>query len=187
MKSLKIIFYIILIIVALFLLVGLFLPTSYDVSRTIVIDKQVETVYDYVLDFNKRAMWDPWVRNEPDAKTNISGPEKSIGSRWSWEGEKTGTGSITIIEMKPNKMIKSELKFVSPRPSKSTVHWTFTDKEDSTEVTWSFSGNLSYPIERYVGLRMDALLGPDFKKGLQNLKQTIESLPDEQPSEEITK
>ncbi len=183
MKLFKWILYIMLIIVAFFLVVGLFLPTGYNIDRTIVINKPVETVYDYVLDFNKRAKWDPWFENDPDGKSNVSGPESAVGSKWSWEGEKIGTGSITIVETKPYEMIKTKLEFISPRPSKSTVHWTFNETEGTTKVTWGFSGNLSYPIERYVGLRMDALIGPDFERGLQNLKQTVENLHEELATE----
>ncbi|MBD3288662.1 hypothetical protein GF337_07670 [candidate division KSB1 bacterium] len=183
MKTLKWILYIILIIVALFLVVALFLPTAYNIERTIVINKPVETVYQYVLDFSKRAEWDPWIQNQPDATTDIAGPEKGVGAKWIWEGDEIGTGSITIVETKPNELIQSELEFISPRPSKSTVTWKFEEVEGNTEVTWGFSGKLGYPIERFVGLRMDAMIGPDFERGLQNLKEAVENLPDEAETE----
>jgi hypothetical protein len=47
---------------------------------------------------------------------------------------------------------------------------------ESIRVTWSNEGDLgANPINRYFGLMMDRMMGPDFEEGLNNLKRTIEA------------
>jgi hypothetical protein len=44
-----------------------------------------------------------------------------------------------------------------------------------TRVTWTNEGDMgSSPINRYFGLMMDSMVGPDFDAGLRNLKALAE-------------
>ena len=47
---------------------------------------------------------------------------------------------------------------------------------ENTKVTWSNEGDLgANPINRYFGLMMDRMMGPDFEEGLNNLKRAVEA------------
>ncbi|MEE4312709.1 MAG: SRPBCC family protein [candidate division KSB1 bacterium] len=175
MKILKIILLIVVILIALFLLVALFLPNAYTVDRSIVINKPVDEVYSYIADMNNRAEWDPWIEREPDAMNTFTvGDSTGVGSVWEWEGKELGKGSLKMIAAEWNKSIESELQFTEPQVMKSKIYWTFEPVQDGTNVTWSFAGDLSYPVERYFGLMMDKMMGPDFEKGLKNIKAALE-------------
>ena len=44
-----------------------------------------------------------------------------------------------------------------------------------TRVTWTNEGDMgANPVNRYFGLFMDRLVGPDFEGGLKNLKVLVE-------------
>lgn len=175
MKVLKIILIVVTVIAALFLLVAAFLPAEYRVERSAVIGKPVEEVYSYTVDFTYRAAWDPWFQMEPTAGSEIHIAEGFLGSSWTWEGEKLGSGTLTIRELVENESIVSSLEFRTPRPASSTVRWAFQTVEEGTGVHWSVEGSLSYPVERFFGLMMDGMLGKDLERGLANLKSRIES------------
>jgi carbon monoxide dehydrogenase subunit G len=46
-----------------------------------------------------------------------------------------------------------------------------------TRVSWQFDAALRNIIERWFGLLFDRMIGPDFERGLANLKVYIETQP----------
>ncbi len=177
MKFLKWLGLVLVSLLALFLIIPLFLPGTFRVERSIVVEKPVDMVFQAAVDMNKRAKWDPWIEMEPDVHMAISMTPEIIGSGYSWKGEIIGEGKITIQEFVPNSRIKSEIEFIAPRPMKSDIIWNFKEDEKGTKITWAFEGNLSYPVEKWFGLFMDKSMGPQFEKGLKNFKNFVESLP----------
>ncbi|RMD51070.1 MAG: hypothetical protein D6830_01255 [Ignavibacteria bacterium] len=175
MKALKTILYIIIGIVALFLIIALFLPSQVRVERSIVIEKPAAKVYNLVIDFNNYKKWNPWSQMDPKAKGTLEGQPATVGQKWSWDGELVGKGSMTLKEFIPNKMIKSELKFIEPFESKSWDLWTFEPVDGGTKVVWANESEVDYPVGRYFGLFFEDMMGPDFDKGLKNLKKLAES------------
>ncbi|PLX10951.1 MAG: hypothetical protein C0597_15900 [Marinilabiliales bacterium] len=164
-------------IIALFLIIPLFLPSTFHVERNIEIERPVDMVFQTAVDMSKRAKWDPWIEMEPDVEMNVTMTPEIIGSGYSWKGEIIGEGIITIKEFIPNEKIKSEIEFIAPRSSKSDVIWTFFETENGTKTTWAFAGSLSYPIEKWMGLFMDKMMAPSFERGLNNFKSLVESMP----------
>ena len=178
MKFFKWLVIIIFVIIALFLIIPVFLPSTYHIDRSITVEKSVDLVFKTAVDMNQRAKWDPWIEMEPEAEIIVKMNPDIIGSGYSWKGEIIGEGKITIQEFKPNELIKSKIKFISPQSMESDIIWTFDDTESGTNITWALEGSLSYPMEKWFGLFMDKSLGPQFEKGLNNFKSLIGKLPD---------
>ncbi len=176
MKILKVILYVLAGLIALFLVGALFLPSDYRVERSVEIDKPVDVVYGQVIDLKNWEKWNPWTAMDPDAKSVISGSGKGVGSRWAWEGKILGTGHLTILEAEENKSIKSDLIFLEPQAMKSFDVWEFESVGAGTQVVWANVGELDYPVGRYFGLFLDQMMGPDFEKGLKNLKESCETM-----------
>lgn len=177
MKFLKWLGIILFSLVALFLIIPLFLPGTYHVERTSVIERPVDIVFQAAIDMNQRAQWDPWIEMEPDVEIEISMTPEIIGSGYSWKGEIIGEGKITIQEFIPNSRIKSEIEFFEPQSIKSDIIWEFEKHKNGTGISWAFKGNLSYPIEKWFGLFMEKSMVPQFEKGLKNFKNFVESQP----------
>ena len=180
MKFLKWLGFSVLLLVALYLFIPLFLSNTFHVERSVVIEKNIDLVFQTACDMNIRSQWDPWLKMDPDAEIIMNIQPKIIGSGYNWKGNIIGEGKLTILEFEINKKIKSEIEFISPRNLKSDIIWTFKENKakDKITITWTFKGNLSYPTERWYGLFMDKSLGEQFENGLNNFKKLVEKLPD---------
>lgn len=174
MQILKKILFVLAAIIVLFLVIAIFLPSQYQVSRSIEINRPDSVVFEKVVNFNHRASWDPWLSQEPGAKTEISGPVGEPGSQWYWEGEKIGKGRMSIQEVEKNRRITSTLEFIEPQSGEAVVTWEISPAAAGTRATWSFSAEADYPIGRYFGLFIDSMVGGDFETGLANLKNVCE-------------
>ena len=176
MKIIKGIFYFLIALVVLILIIGLFLPSSFNVERSVVINMPVDSVFKQVDDFNNYAQWNPWLPLDPEAKTQVSDPCSGVGAQWSWEGEIIGKGQLTRLEVDNNKFIRSKLIFDDKEDNPSYNYWKFETTDGGTKVTWGMEGDLDYPVGRFIGLLMDGMIGADFEKGLASLKMRAESM-----------
>jgi effector-binding domain-containing protein/uncharacterized protein YndB with AHSA1/START domain len=154
------------------------LPRHSHVQRGIVIEAPRATVFALVDGFKQFNKWSPWKAKDPNAKYTIEGPEFGVGAKQSWVGDpKTvGSGSQEIIEVKPVESVTSRLDFGDQGSATATM--AFAPEGNGTQVTWSLDAdNGAGPIGRWFGLLMDHWVGPDYEKGLANLKALAESLP----------
>src|SRR3954468_10394147 len=79
-----------------------FLPSHYQISNSIEINKPVDVVYAQVADYNNWKAWGPWIEMEPDAKITLAGNPAEVGHSMSWDGKKLGEGSMTIAAVNPH-------------------------------------------------------------------------------------
>ena len=174
MKVLKIILFVVVLLAGIVLAVAAFLPAEYHVSRSIEINKPVDLVFNTIDNFKDRPAWDPWLSQDPDAEVTYAGPDSGVGASYSWKGKIIGAGKLTVMEVEENKSIKSKLEFFEPKMAASQIWWQLEPTANGTKATWTNRGDLSYPIERLFGPMLDGMLGPDFEKGLINLKKVVE-------------
>lgn len=169
MKILKIVGLILVGLIAVFLLIAAFLPGEYSVSREQTVNVPVDSVFNHVVVFKDRQKWDPWLVLDPGAEVVINDKE------YLWKGEIIGAGKMNVLESEANKSIHSKLEFTAPNHMISDVYWKFdVIDSSSTKLTWTFTGELAYPTERYFGLFLEDMIGPQFETGLNNLKVLIE-------------
>ena len=179
MKILKILLSAVGALAALFLLVAAFLPSSYTVERSIEINKPPAVVFEQVADFNNYLKWNPWSKLEPTAKNTITGVQKQVGASWMWEGsDQIGKGSLTLEKIEPYRALAFKLAFIAPYESEASDSWTFEQTPNGTKATWHNTGELPYPMMRYMGLMLEGMLGPQFEQGLYDLKALSEAQPE---------
>ncbi len=164
----------ILILVAC--VVGLFLPGSYRVERNAWMRAQPGVVYAQISDFKKWPEWSAWnTQRYPDMKVNYSGSDSGAGSVYSWEGKSSGQGTMKLTSVQPDKLIVYSLDFDNGK-FVSEGRISITPEADQVRVTWVNEGQLGKnPINRWFGLMMDSMMGPDFQTGLEKLKGIVES------------
>jgi effector-binding domain-containing protein len=165
-------------LVALLAAVGMVLPRHSHVERSIVVEAPRATAFALVDGFRQFNKWSPWAGLDPDAKYAYEGPDFGVGAKLSWSGDpKTvGSGSQEIVEIQPLERVTSRLDFGAQ--GQATAQFAFAAEGSGTRVTWSLdTDNGAGPIGRYFGLMMDRFVGPDYEKGLANLKALAESLP----------
>ena len=173
MKVLKFILFTIVGLITIALIAAAFMPSSYQVERSIVVDATPQQCYDNVSNLKHFRQWNPWSLSEPTAEQIVHEPHKGLNAKWSWNGEMIGQGSLTIVKVEEGKSMNTHLKFLKPFESESDGSWKFEATEGGTKITWGNKGDLAYPIARFMGSGIEEMLGKDFEEGLGNLKEYI--------------
>lgn len=182
MKILKLIGIVILVLVVLFFGIAMFLPSEVHVERSLVIPASSEVVFDQINDLRNWKNWSPWHQMDPDMKITYEGFLKGEGASYQWESPKVGNGTLTITESLPHRYIGTEMDFMEE--GTATAYHRFEPVEGGTQVTWAFETDMgTNPVDKYIGLMMDSMIGADFEKGLNNLKTYVQN----QPSQMMTK
>ncbi len=165
-------------LIAVLFAVGLVLPKTAHVERSIVIEAPPVMVFTVLNGFRQFSRWSPWADIDPNATTTLEGPEAGVGSKMSWSGNaEVGTGSQEILESTPHSLIRLRLTF-GDFPGDFLATYTLAPEGAGTRVTWGFDADYgSSVMGRYFGLLSDSMLGPDYEKGLGRLKAFVESLP----------
>lgn len=161
-------------LVALILFVPVFMKPSFQIERSIEIAKPAEVIFPFVSDFSKWKDWSHWSSTDPGQKVTISGSPGQVGHKMEWDGKINGKGIQTVISITENKSVASSLIFTEPNSMESVATLSFTSTATGTKVIWSNEGKLDYPVGRLFGPFLDGMVGPDFEKGLMNLKKLVE-------------
>lgn len=178
MKILKYLLYILLVLVGIVILLGLFGPKTYDVQRSRVIAASSDQVWPYVSNWEKINTWSPWVRMDSTIKLTYEGDQGSVGSKYSWDSKKMGSGEQTITALDPNKTMEAELKIRMFGESTSKTFISLQDTAGGTKVTWGMNGNNTF-MGRVFGVLMNAdkMIGESYEKGLNSLDSLIATVP----------
>jgi hypothetical protein len=164
------------LLAAVFAVVVWFQPDDYRLTRTTVIAAPVAAVFAQVNDLRKWDDWSPWARLDPNAKVTFSGPQSGEGAAFKWDGnDKVGSGTMTIIESRPNIRIATRTDFVKPFEGSSRSDFVFSESGGQTSVIWTMMGTHNFIGKAMcLVMSMETMLGPDFEKGLAQLKQVAE-------------
>ncbi len=149
---------------------------TYTVQRSLTIAASPNEVFRHIVDFRKWDAWSPWDEMDPGMEKTFSGPEGGVGSKYAWSGNrKVGRGTMEIIGTAENSSVEIALEFLKPFKASNDTAFTLRPSGDGTDVTWSMSGRKTL-MTRVMGLfkSMDAMVGPDFERGLQRLKVAAE-------------
>ncbi len=178
MKTLKKIGIVLVSFVLLLVIVSFFLPSTFHVERSAVINANDSVIFSNVNNLKNFVTWMPWAKMDPNTKMDFFGPEQGLGQGYNWSSEKTGNGKMTIIESAPNQKVIMELDFEGM--GKSAASFGFTKEGNATKVTWAMdSKGEGIPFwmivpHKYMSLFMDKMVGADFENGLASLKSLTE-------------
>lgn len=178
MKIAKNIFYALGLIIAIAAVGIYFLPDSYTVTQSIEVNRPLGTVYSEVSNYNHWKDWSPWAEMEPAAAFAVAGEPGKPGHKLSWDGQKIGKGSLSIRMAASNGFLNADLNFEKPFKANAKDNWSFEENDNTTTVTWTTTGGLSFPFGRLFGLTVDETLSKQQKHGLEKLKKLCESLSD---------
>lgn len=168
------------VVVALVALLGVAStkPSHIHFDRSITIDASPTDMAPYAEDLVKVVAWSPWTERDPDLEQSFSETTTGVGAWYAWtsEADDVGSGKQTITAAAPGKVTHG-LEFFAPfeDQASSSIAWTGTD--DGVLVTWSFdkdSSDLGTKVAQ-VFMDFEAMIGPDYEKGLANLKPMVEA------------
>lgn len=149
---------------------------TYTVERSTTIQAPPDEVYAHVADFHRWEAWSPWADLDPAMTRTYTGPDSGTGAAYAWSGnKKAGQGRMEITEATAPAKVEIDLRFEKPFKSESVTAFSILPSGDGSEVTWSMTGAKTLPLRLFsIFKSMDALIGPDFEKGLASLKSTVE-------------
>jgi len=151
-------------------------PDSFRVERKATIQAPPEKVFGLVNDFHRWPQWSPWEKLDPAMKRTLSGTDSGQGAVYAWEGNKdVGSGRMEIKESAPSSKIHIQLDFLKPFEAHNQTDFILSPQGSGTEVTWAMYGKADF-MTKLMGVfsSMDSMVGPDFEKGLANLKTMAE-------------
>ena len=90
------------VLIVLFIVAGLFLPTQYTVTRTQVIQAKPSAIHVHVNDLTKWDAWAPWKDGDPSLVITQVKKTSGVGASQSWTG-KDGNGSLTFTKSSKKK------------------------------------------------------------------------------------
>ena len=175
MKLLKKLFLIFLALIAILLLIALFLPSKVRVERSLVIGTSPVKIFEQINVLTNWEKWSPWHKLDPNMKLQYSGPPAGEGAKYAWQSQQhnVGNGTLTISKSVTNELLETAMHFDD---GDGTGVFKLEKNQNATRVVWSMETDMGKnPIGRYVGLMMDKMVGPDFEKGLNNLKAICEA------------
>lgn len=170
---LKKIFSVLLVLIASFIVFVASRPSEFRVSRSVLIPAPTQQVFSKVNDLKEWENWSPWAKIDPACKTTYSGSASGVGAEFAWAGNnKVGEGKMTIVDSKPSELVRIKLDFIKPFSASNMAEFNFKAVDQQTEVTWSMYGQNGF-LGKAISIFMncDKMLGAEFEKGLNQLKQ----------------
>ncbi len=159
------------VVIVIFLIVVATRPSDFRVERTATIAATPAALFEQVNDHHKFAVWNPFLKLDPNVKNTYSGADSGVGAVCSWDGNSDiGAGSSIITETKPGELVRCRMDWKRPMEGTSTVDFTFKPQGDKTVVTWAMYGKNNF-MGKVMSLFMDCdkMCGPQFEKGLADL------------------
>ncbi len=153
------------------------MSTTMYVEKSVVIDRDVHDVFEYVKYTKNQQNYSKWSMIDPDQKTAELGEDGTVGHVWSWDSanESVGAGRQEIKAITQDQEVKYEIKFERPMPSTAeSVMRVDKTGEGHTKVTWSFES----PLDDSMAAQVESLqqeIGVDIDHSLHNLKKLMES------------
>lgn len=150
---------------------------TYTVARSTSIEATPSRVYEQIADFHKWTAWSPWEDLDPGLRRSYSGPQAGTGAGYGWSGNrKAGQGSMHIVEAVEPSRVRIDLLFEKPWKARNDTELRIEPEGSGSRVIWTMTGKKTL-VTRIMSIfkSMDALVGPDFEKGLARLKTVSES------------
>ena len=165
------------VILIIFLAMAAMRPSDFRISRSASIPASPTALFAQVDTLRNWEAWSPWLEADPNATTTYAGPPAGPGASFAWAGNnKVGAGRTTLIESRPNELVRFRLDFLRPFKATNQAEFTFKPEGNRTTVTWTMTGNYNF-ISKAVGLiiNCDKMVGGQFEKGLAKMQKMVES------------
>lgn len=161
-----------------FVLVGILLPGTVEVTRTVRISAPPEAVFPLLDNLEAWAEWTPW----GEVESRLEGPAAGAGARRVWDDPALGSGSLTLVASRPapadpgrdnpgvDYLVEVEdgaIRFegtiaVESYSGGSLVSWT-----ERAELGWN-------PLLGWTALNLEESQGRQLGESLERLKARVE-------------
>jgi Polyketide cyclase / dehydrase and lipid transport len=150
-------------------------PDEFRVKREGIIDAKAADIFPYLYNLQKGQLWSPWVAMDPAADYVFEGSIEGENAVLTWDGKKSGKGKLTIIETKPDALVRMRLEFFKPMKAVNICDYTLLPEGGKTRFTWEMYGPNNFMGKvMSVFMNCEKICGDQFEKGIANLKAIVE-------------
>ncbi len=162
-------------LILLLLIAALFIKKETIIEREVTINKNKETVFDYVKHINNMDKYSVWNMTDPNSKKEYKGTDGTVGYIYKWDSENksVGAGEQEIKKIANGERIDMELRFKRPFEGISQTYMSTTANGAQTKVKWAFMSVSKYPMN-LMSAMMAGTLGKAMETSLGNLKKILE-------------
>lgn len=176
MRALKIFLTILVFLALAWLLIAVFLPSRVVLRSELWIKAPAATLFTQVNNLQNWRQWSPFERSDTTLRIRYEGPEAGKGAAMHWVNSRGDSGMQVITQSVPFSFIQFKLDFY--RKTSVIETFSFNQEGDSTLVSWKIiMDSLAYPVGRWMGLFMPAMMNKMMSQGLMNLKTLSEANP----------
>jgi hypothetical protein len=170
------------IVVALFLLVALVLPSHRHLEKQVETNRKLTIVYDTLNSLRRFPDWNPLVLRDPKMQLQFSGPASGVGARMDYTSDKPqlGQGSWEITATQPRSSVTYAIVNPQRGHDKTSVFTLTPTGRAGRNVEISQTYDVSYGwdlLGRYAGLYVSRHVGDDMDLGLQRLTNMLAQVP----------
>lgn len=169
---------VIVVLIVLILVIALFSKKAYALDRSIVINRPIDEVFDYLKHIKNQDYFSKWVMMDPNLKKTFTGTDGTVGFVYAWEGnKKAGIGEQEITGITEGKRLDIEVRFKKPFEGlANTPFVTEAISANETKVIWGMSSEMKYPMNIFLLIgNIEKMLGNDIETSLITLKGILES------------
>lgn len=168
--------YIILGLVALYMLLCFFGPSHVKMERSIEINASKELVQAKLADLKFfHDEWSPWTEKDTAAKTTYAGEMGQPGSSYAWDSQVSEVGKgMMIYDKTVGDSILMTLRFDGMGDSK--VYFITTATNNATNVVWGMAFDVGFFGRGFMlFMNFEKQMAPDYEKGLNSMKKAMET------------
>jgi hypothetical protein len=168
-----------LIVALIFVLVGLFLPSSRYIEHSLETNRPLRQVFDTVNSFRRADDWHPLRAHDPRIQLRLEGPDRGVGARMVYESRqpRIGSGAFEIIESVQDERVVFAAENDSYGENKHH-EITLRQRGRTIELRWGYSVDYGWNLfGRYAGMYLARTVGDDVRSGLGNLVGLLATMP----------
>ncbi|MCF4102773.1 SRPBCC family protein [Gillisia sp. M10.2A] len=171
-------FYILIAIITFIAFLHAWAKKEFDISRTVIINRPKEEVFNIVRQLKKEYLWMPWFTEDFNGELKYKGEDGKQDAALYWKGHKRFfEGTQKIVKIHHGKIVETRFLFLKP------FRMIFLDykgmkeiDENTTKMVWGIRGGLKFPFSVLALIQpVDKVYGKELELGLKNLKQLLEN------------
>lgn len=174
---------ILIILWIVYFLSAFFAKSNFKVERSRVVGASQKLVYNQIGILRNWENWSPWKEKDPKLQNSIEGTDAKNGAKMYLKGdpEKSGSGTIEIIQADPPYSMVYKMKFNLPFKMSSMGSFVLSSENPvRTRVLWTDHGEIPFLLRPMIMfMDMEVIKGPDFERGLFKIDSICTNLQDQ--------
>lgn len=170
-------FYILIAIITFIAFLHAMAKKDFDISRTLVINRSKEDVYNLVRQLKKQHHWMPWLEKEYRGVLKFNGDDGKSGALLYWKkNNRLIEGTQKIVKLNQGRIMETRVLVLRPAKLICLEYKGLKElDENKTKIVWGIRGGLNFPFSVIALFQpVDKIYGDDLELGLKNLKKMLE-------------